>query len=151
MTTEGKSDREATEELVRRYYSVVSDLSSTAEDLAPLLAADLTVIEHPNALIPAGAQRNLEQTLEGFRRGKALLREQDFTVHDVIVDGNHAAARATWRGMIGTQAGPFHDGQELVAHVAAILTISGGVITRHETFDCYEPFDVSSEGREDRP
>ncbi|WP_345800112.1 nuclear transport factor 2 family protein [Microbacterium sp. AZCO] len=98
------------------------------------------MIEHPNALIPAGAERDLAQTLEGFRRGKALLREQDFAVHDVIVDGDRAAVRATWRGVVGASAGPFREGQELLAHVAAILSVAHGAIIRHETFDCYEPF-----------
>jgi len=140
MTETMTMEAGAVEQLVRRYYEIVSDLSSTEEDLAPLLAAGLTVIEHPNALIPAGAERDLMQTLDGFRRGKALLREQDFTVLDVIVDGERAAVRATWRGVIGASVGPFSEGQELIAHVAAILTVSGDVIVRHETFDCYEPF-----------
>jgi ketosteroid isomerase-like protein len=84
------------------------------------------------------------QTLDGFRRGKALLRAQEFTVHDVIVAGDRAAVRATWRGVIDASAGPFRAGQELIAHVAAILTVSNGVIVRHETFDCYEPFGASA-------
>jgi ketosteroid isomerase-like protein len=141
--TQDPSDRVAVEELVRHYYRVVSDLASTEQDLEPLLSADVTVVEHPNALTPTGAARNLAQTLEGFRRGKALLREQDFTVHDVIVDGDRAAARATWRGVIGVTAGPFHEGETLIAHVAAVLTLMDGVIVRHETFDCYEPFTAS--------
>jgi ketosteroid isomerase-like protein len=30
-------------------------------------------------------------------------------------------------------------GKELVAHVAAWLTVEDGQIREHETFDCYEP------------
>ncbi|MFE7845585.1 nuclear transport factor 2 family protein [Microbacterium sp. NPDC057407] len=129
-----------TEDVVRRYYRVVSDLTSTEDDLRQVLAPDVTVTEHPNALIPAGARRDLAETLEGFRRGKALLRQQEFDVHDVISQGHRAAVRATWRGVVGIDAGPFREGQELVAHVAALLTVRDGVITAHETFDCYEPF-----------
>lgn len=132
------------EEVVRRYYRIVSDLSSGEEDLRAVLAPDVVIVEHPNALVPAGAMRDLAQTLEGFSRGKALLREQEFTVHDVIVDGDRAAARATWRGVIGASVGPFHEGQELVAHVAAMLTVRDGAIVHHETFDCYEPFATAS-------
>ncbi|GAA5094292.1 hypothetical protein GCM10025760_25370 [Microbacterium yannicii] len=125
---------------MRDYYRVVSDLSSRDDDLRRLLADDVTITEHPNALVPRGAQRDLAQTLRGFQRGKALLREQTFTVHDVIVDGDRAAARVTWRGVVGASAGPFSAGQELTAHVAAILTIRDGAIVAQETFDCYEPF-----------
>lgn len=128
------------EEVVRRYYRIVSDLSSTEEDLRTVLAPDVVIIEHPNALVPTGAARDLAQTVEGLNRGKALLREQEFTVHDVIVDGERVAARATWRGVIGASVGTLHEGQELVAHVAAMLTVRDGAIVRHETFDCYEPF-----------
>jgi ketosteroid isomerase-like protein len=43
--------------------------------------------------------------------------------------------------VIGADRRPFRAGQELVAHVATFATISGGRISRFETFDCYEPFD----------
>ena len=35
--------------------------------------------------------------------------------------------------------GPLRAGAELVAHVAAWLTVANGRIREHETFDCYEP------------
>lgn len=128
------------EDVVRRYYGIVSDLSSTTDELRAVLAPEVVIVEHPNALTATGAQRDLAQSLEGFRRGKALLREQSFVVHEVIAQGERAAVRATWRGVVGASIGPFREGQELVAHVAAMLTVRGGLIARHETFDCYEPF-----------
>lgn len=139
--------RDSVEELVRHYYRTVSDLSSDEDELRRLLAADVTVTEHPNALNPVGARRDLPRTLEGFQRGKALLREQEFTLHDVLVDGDRAAVRATWRGVVGASIGPFAEGQELVAHVAAILVVRDGAIVAHETFDCYEPFPTEGAGR----
>ena len=145
MTTERMlQQRTDVEEVVRRYYRIVSDLSSTEEDLRSVLAPDVVIVEHPNALVPTGATRDLAQTIEGFGRGKALLREQEFAVHDVLVDGERAAARATWRGVIGASAGPFREGQELIAHVAAMLTVHDGAIVRHETYDCYAPFATAS-------
>jgi len=124
---------------VRAYYATVSDLSSTADDLRRLLAEDLTVIEYPNAISPRGAVRDLEATLSGFEAGKALLSEQDFEVHEVIASGGRVAVRATWRGVVKTDAGPLRAGQRLVAHVASLLTVRDGRIAHHETFDCYEP------------
>lgn len=144
MTAIERDRPTSTEDVVRRYYAIVSDLDSGEDDLRAVLAPDITVTEHPNALVPAGARRDLEQTLDGFRRGKALLSEQEFTVHDVIADGDRAAARATWRGVIGASVGPFREGQELVAHVAALLTVRDGRVVSHETFDCYEPFSDSA-------
>ncbi|MGY1730122.1 nuclear transport factor 2 family protein [Geodermatophilus sp. SYSU D01045] len=137
MTTTAPDTDVAT--VVRRYYATVSDLTATEDDLRPLLGAQLRVVEHPNAVTPRGAVRDLEGTLAGFRAGKALLREQVFDVHEVVTAGPRAAVRATWRGTVGADAGPHRAGQELVAHVAALLTVRDGRVVDHETFDCYEP------------
>ncbi len=124
---------------VRTYYATVCDPASTADDLRRLLAADLTVIEHPNVLSPRGAVRDLAQTLAGFDAGRALLSEQDFDVHEVIATADRAAVRATWSGTLKADAGPLHAGRRLVAHVASLLTVRDGLIAHQETFDCYEP------------
>ena len=124
---------------MRRYFATVSSLSSTEDDLRALLAPGVRMTEHPNAITPRGAVRDLEAALAGFRSGKALLREQVFDVHEVLTAGDRAAVRATWRGVVGVDAGPYRAGQELVAHVAALLTVRDGVVVDHETFDCFEP------------
>lgn len=129
----------ATEDVVRRYFATVSDLASDEATLRSLVAPDLRVTEHPNAITPRGAVRDLEETVAGFRAGKALLREQEFDVHEVLTSGDRAAVRATWRGVVGVEAGPYRVGQELVAHVAAVLTVRDGLVVEHETFDCYQP------------
>ncbi|GAB3191639.1 hypothetical protein GCM10027261_02110 [Geodermatophilus arenarius] len=125
--------------VVRRYYATVADLAASEDDLRPLLDARLRVVEHPNAVTPRGATRDLAGTLAGFRAGKALLGEQSFEVHEVLTSGDRAAVRATWRGTVGVDAGPYRAGQELLAHVAALLTVRDGRVVHHETFDCYEP------------
>jgi hypothetical protein len=60
-------------------------------------------------------------------------------VLEVAVAGERVAVRATWRGKIGTGTDALPAGTELVAHVAAWLTVTEGRIREHETFDCYEP------------
>lgn len=127
------------EAVVRRYYAVIADLSSTEADLRPLLSPDLRVTERPNAVAPTGAVRDLEATLAGFRAGKSLLAAQEFEVHEVLARGNRAAVRATWRGVIGVSAGAYRAGQRLTAHVASLLTVRDGLVVEHETFDCYDP------------
>ncbi len=129
----------AVEVLVRRYFAVVADLTSSEEDLSALLADGLRVKEHPNALTPQGAVRDKAQTLAGFRAGKVLLSEQAFEVHEVLVAGERAAVRATWRGVVSADTGPLAAGQELVASVAALLTVRDDQVVEHETFDCYLP------------
>jgi ketosteroid isomerase-like protein len=130
---------EDVEVAVRRYFATVADLDSTEEQLRTLLSPDLRVTEHPNLVTPKGATRGLEGTVAGFNAGKALLSRQVFDVHEVLVLGNRAAVRATWRGVIAVDAGPYRAGQELVAHVAAVVALENGLIVEHETYDCYEP------------
>ena len=126
--------------VVRAYYAVVADLASSEADLAALLAPELRVIEHPNALIPTGAARNREQTLAGFAAGKALLAEQSFVIHEAVATAGTVAVRATWSATVARDRGGFTAGTRLTAHVASFLTVRDGRIARHETFDCYEPF-----------
>jgi ketosteroid isomerase-like protein len=128
------------ESVVRRYYGVVADLSSGVDDLQPLLAPEVRVTEHPNAISPNGGVRDRESTIAGFVAGKNLLREQSFDVHEVVVAGDRAAVRLTWRGVVGVDAGRLSAGQELVAEIASFLTVRDGQVVSQETFDCYQPF-----------
>ncbi len=125
------------EHVVRRYFEVVGDLSSTREDLLAVLHPEVRVVEHPNAITPAGADRGLDATLAGFESGKALLSRQQFAVHEALVAGERVAVRATWRGTVARDAGPFSAGEELEAEVAAFITVREGRVFAHETFDCY--------------
>ncbi len=129
---------------MRRYFAVVGDLASTEDDLRRLLAPELRVVEHPNAVLPRGAVRDLAATLTGFSLGKQLLRAQVFEVHEVFAAGDRAAVRATWRGTVAVDAGPYRSGQTLVAHVAALLTVRDGQVVAHETYDCYEPISTTA-------
>jgi ketosteroid isomerase-like protein len=136
-TGSGPSD---TEEVVRRYFAVVADLGSSEADLRALLSPSVRVTEHPNAITPHGAVRTVEESVSGFHAGKRLLSDQAFTVHEVLASGERAAVRATWTGTVGVDAGPLTRGTRLVAHIAGFLTVRGGQVVAHETFDCYEPF-----------
>jgi ketosteroid isomerase-like protein len=138
MTT---GDPGAVETAVRRYFAVVADLGSTDDDLRSVIHPDARLIEHPNPITPEGADRDVEQILAGFRAGKALLAEQTIDVHDVMVDGDRAAVRATWVGVVGADAGPFSRGTRIVARMGAFLRVCDGVVLEHETYDCYAPPD----------
>ena len=123
-----------------RYFATVGDLTSTEDQLRAVLHPDVRVVEHPNAVTPRGAVRGLDETLVGFRAGKTLLREQAFEVLEVLESGQRAAVRASWHGTVAADTGPFLAGQQLHAHVAALLTVRAEQVIEHETFDCYEPF-----------
>jgi ketosteroid isomerase-like protein len=87
--------------------------------------------------------RDRDEALAGFLAGKQLLSAQSFEVHELLTSGDRVAARATWRGTVGIDTPAFGSGTELVAHVAAMLTVRDGLIIEHETYDCYEPLPSS--------
>lgn len=126
--------------VVRRYYEVVGDLDSSTEELLALLHPDVRLVEHPNPISPTGAVRDRDATVQGFLAGKRLLSSQVFELHEVLVSGDRVAVRATWRATVGEGGGRVAAGTVFVAHVAALLTVTAGLICDHETFDCYEPF-----------
>jgi len=132
----------AVEAVVRRYYATVSDLTSTRADLQAVVHPEITVIEHPNRLVANGATYDAESSARGFEAGKALLAEQQFDVLDVLVSGDRAATRTVWTATIGVDRGPFTAGQRLTAWIGGFSIVRDGLIWRHETFDCYEPFPI---------
>ncbi len=121
-----------TDQIVRRYFATVADLSSTADDLRVLLAPDATFRELPNPISPRGHVRTLEETIEGFMAGKRRLESQSIDLLEVLVADDRAAVRSVWRGRA--------NGVDLVAHMAGFLQVRDGRIVSHDTYDCYEPF-----------
>jgi len=104
------------------------------EALARILHPEARIAEMPNAINPEGTERDVAAAREAFARGKGLLREQSYDVHQVVQAGDTIAARATWRGTLAASE------QELKAHIATFTQVRDGKIFRHATYDCYEPF-----------
>ena len=125
--------------LVARYYEIVADLDSTADELLEVLHPDVRVVEHPNAINPRGTVRDRDAVVAGFLMGKGLLSAQSFDILESLVSGDRVVVRAAWRGTIGQGTDALPAGTELTAHVAAWLTVTDGRIREHETFDCYDP------------
>lgn len=134
------SPSEDTRTAVLEYYRLVADLTGDESRLAAIIDPAVRITEHPNLITPRGAVRDLAASLAGRRAGRELLAEQAFDVHEVLVDGDRAAVRATWSGVTGIDRGPLPAGTRLTAEVAAFLTVRDGRIVEHETFDCYPPF-----------
>lgn len=123
-----------TEDVIRRYFAIVADLGSSAADLRAVLTPDAVLTELPNPISPNGHVRLVDETIAGFEAGKARLSSQSIDIHEILVAGERAAVRSTWRGSVGDA--------EIVAHMGGFVTVRDGRVAAHETYDCYEPFSL---------
>jgi ketosteroid isomerase-like protein len=110
------------------------------EDLRPLFTEDAMTLEHPNLVKPDGATSTLPQMLAASTAGTGLLSKQRYRLVDAQEVGDLAVLRVRWTGVIAQDVGPFHAGQELVAHIAQFVHVRDARIASIETYDCYEPF-----------
>src|SRR5690349_17343269 len=118
--------------ILRDFFDACSTFDSTA--LERVLHPDVRIRELPNLMNPGGGESDRAAALAAFERGRGLLSAQSFELHCAVVDGDTIAARSTWRGTLAAT------GQELTAHIASFTEVRGGLIYRHATYDCYEPF-----------
>ena len=134
-TTPGRSPEAA----VRAYLDVVADLGSTQDDLLAVLHPDVVFVEHPSPMSPHGRTHGRDGMVAGFLAGKDLLSEQQIDVQGVLVEGDRVAVQSTWTGVVRHDAGALAAGTRLTAHLAGFFTVHDGLVSRHETYDCYEP------------
>jgi ketosteroid isomerase-like protein len=132
-------------EAVRAYFAVVGDLDSSESDLRAVLHPDVVFVEHPSPMSPHGRSHGVDGMVSGFLAGKSLLTDQGIEVHSLLVDGDRVAVQSTWTGVVGHDVGVLAGGTRLTAHMAGFLTVRDGLVVRHETYDCYEPFGTAAE------
>jgi len=130
-------------EIVDRYITAVSDAGAPPDAVADLLHPQYVFREWPNAIAPAGRERDRAEALAALAHSRGLLERGGFEVHEHVVHGDTVVSRMTWRGVLAVDAGPLKAGMELTAHVSQHSTVRDGRIWRTESFDCYEPFAVA--------
>ena len=116
---------------VRAYFAVVADVDSTESDLRAVLHPDAVFVEHPSPMAPHGRTHGLDVEL-------------DIEVRSLLVEGDRVAVQSTWTAVMAHDVGALGAGTRLTAHMAGFLTVKDGLVVRHETYDCYEPFGASA-------
>jgi len=125
---------------VDRYLAAVTDPARSVASVGRLLHPEFTFREWPNAINPAGSERDRETALRALAASRTMLAEHAFEVHEHVVQGDTVASRMTWRGRLAIDAGPLKAGMDLTAHVSQHTTVRDGLNWRTESFDCYEPW-----------
>jgi ketosteroid isomerase-like protein len=121
-----------------RYHEAVARLAAP-EELAEFLHPDMTHSQLPNALFPAGADRDLAETLAASARARTLLTAQSYDVTSAVAAGDRVALEIKWSGTLAAGFGELPAGHVLRAHIAAFLEFRDGRIIAQRNYDCYEP------------
>ncbi|AIS02365.1 hypothetical protein SGLAU_32155 [Streptomyces glaucescens] len=121
-----------------RYHEAVARLAAP-EELAEFLHPDMIHSQLPNAVFPAGAERDLAETLAASARARTLLSDQSYEVINAVACGDQVALEIRWSGTLAVGFGDLPEGHVMRAHIAAFLEFRDGRIVAQRNYDCYEP------------
>ena len=127
------------ERKARAYISAVEG-GAAGDELAAFYHPDATQDEFPNRLMPAGAQRDLADILEGAERGARLMERQIYNIHTVTEVGDRVILEYTWTGYPRTPVGTVRPGEAMTARICQVIEYEDGLIIRQRNYDCFDPF-----------
>jgi ketosteroid isomerase-like protein len=116
------------EDTVRAYLRAIERMD--VDEVDGFFHRDVTVVEHPNKLNPAGKTYDRAALREAGERGKALLQSQRYEVRGIIASGTRVCAQTEWIGVTKT-------GVEIRAHICSVFDLVEGAIWRQEQYDCF--------------
>jgi len=126
-------------QLVLDYLRAI-ELDADEATLAAFFAPGVRQREFPNRLLEHGAERGLEQILEGSRKGRTVVQGQRYAVHDALVEGARVALELTWTAELKVPLGKLSPGSTMTAHCGVFFRVADGRIVEQHNFDCFEAF-----------
>ena len=118
----------STRELVTAYIRAIE--SHDLDDVARRLHDDVTVVEHPNKLNPAGKTYDKAAIRAAGERGAAVLESERYDVRGMIVEGDRASVQTVWTGVL-------KNGATMTAQICSVIEVKDGKIWRQEQYDCF--------------
>jgi ketosteroid isomerase-like protein len=125
-------------QIARRYFDAIEQGDEAALDA--LIDPDILLRELPNRLVPAGAVRDRNAMLEGFRRGKGIVSRQKYVIQSGVAQGDRIALEVAWSATLTVAVGSLKAGDTMRATFAVFLDLRGGRILHQRNYDCFEPF-----------
>ena len=121
---------------VRAYLKAVE---ARADSLA-YFTDDAVQEEFPNALVPAGARRTVEDLREANDRGQNVLTSETYEIVSLVETGDIVACEVLWRGVLAVPLRSLKPGDAMKARFAVFFEFRGDKIRRQRNYDCFEPF-----------
>lgn len=126
-------------ELLRRYLRALEGFAPP-DELRGFFTADAAQDELPNRLFPEGRHNALAAMMAASQKGAKVLREQTYTLRNVVVAGDEVATEIEWRGTLREGFGAIAAGTSLRAALGTFFTFREGKIAHVRSYDCYFPF-----------
>jgi ketosteroid isomerase-like protein len=123
-------------EIVRAYLKAIE----TRSDSLSFFTEDAVQEEFPNALVPAGARRTLDDLRAAAARGQNVLSSETYEIVNLVETGNVVAAEVLWRGVLAVPLRTLKPGDAMKARFAVFFEFEGDRIRRQRNYDCFEPF-----------
>lgn len=123
-------------DLVRAYLKAIE----TRGDSLAFFADDALQEEFPNALVPTGARRTLDELREANERGRDVLTSETYEIVNLVEAGDLVACEVLWRGVLAVPLRSLKPGDVMKARFGVFFEFAGDKIRRQRNYDCFEPF-----------
>ena len=123
-------------DIVRAYLKAIE---ARGDSLA-FFAEDAIQEEFPNALVPTGARRTLDELREANARGRNVLTSESYEIITLVEAGDHVACEVLWRGVLAVPLRSLQPGDTMKARFGVFFEFQGDKIRRQRNYDCFEPF-----------
>lgn len=125
-------------ERTRAFFEAV-ERGATGSELLAFYHPSVRLVEYPNLLNPRGVSRDLQAIVSAAERGRSVVRDQRYVIHDLVVEGETAAVRLSWSAELRLPLGERAAGSRIEAAFAVFLAFREGQIAEHHTYDCFAP------------
>lgn len=122
--------------IVRAYLRAIEQRG----DSLSFFTEDAVQEEFPNALVPAGARRTLDDLKAAAARGQDVLTSETYEIVHLLESGDLVAAEVLWRGVLAVPLRSLKPGDAMKARFAVFFEFQGDKIRRQRNYDCFEPF-----------
>ena len=123
-------------EIVRDYLKAIEERRETLS----FFTDDVVQEEFPNALVPAGARRTLDDLKAAAERGRGVLQSERYEIVTLCETGDRVAAEVLWRGVLAVPLRSLKPGDAMKARFAVFFELRGGRIAAQRNYDCFEPW-----------
>ena len=123
-------------DIVRAYLKAIEDRG----DFLAFFAADAVQEEFPNALMPAGARRTLDDLRAANARGRNVMTAETYEIVNLVEAGDLVACEVLWRGVLAVPLRSLQPGDTMKARFGVFFEFRGDKIRRQRNYDCFEPF-----------